>query len=567
MGEEAVSTYGNLAYANGTWELTAPPHVMTKVKRIFPRLKQGVTGTVKIAHTMEVARDLEWMLQRYPLALDDAARGHLAGEATKHRATQAQIESILSGHYLRPEGRRVPALTPRDYQWKAADVVLTTGHLLLIDQLGLGKTISALAVLSNPEALPALIIMPTHLPDQWAREIRRARPDLHVHNIKSGKLYDLGTPLFGFPDVILINYAKLGRGWGHALEGKVNCVIVEEAHELRNAGKPTPTDKYAQASIVAHAAKYRLALTGTPVFNYGGDVFNILQVIAPDSLGTEEEFVREWNCHYAGAGKHLSVKDPQALRAHLIDSGLMLHRTRADVGQELPDCQSVEWPISTDHNLLNRLAGDVYSMADRVLNGSREDRFTVSGQLDSALRLATGLAKAPFVAEFVRFLLDSEEKLVLTGHHHECYDVWRKLLGDFKPVFFTGEQTAKQKADAVHAFTEGDSRLFVIANRSGSGLDGLQRVCSVIVHGEFDWSPAVHKQLTGRLHREGQPSKVLAYYPTSDGGTDPLMIERLEVKRQQADPIQNPGGEAFVSTEAEENHIKELARRILAGKK
>ena len=563
-----MSTYGSLAYNNGTWEITAVPHVMTKVKRIFPRLKQGVTGTVRLAHTAEVARDLEWMLQRYPLAVDAASREHLEQSAEKHRHAEVTLRSILNGEYHRPTGLRVPAIPPRKHQQQASAIVHATGNLLLIDQLGLGKTISALDVLADPEALPALIVMPTHLPDQWEREIKRYWPDLHVHKVKTGKVYDLGTPLFGFPDVVLINYAKLGRGWGHALAGIIRTFIAEEGHELRNVGKPEPSDKYAQATIVAHAARYRMALTGTPVFNYGGDVFNILQVIAPDSLGTEAEFIREWKCHYAGAGKHLSVGDPAALRSHLIDSGLMLHRTRKDIGQELPGLQRIEWPVQTDHNLLNRLSGDIFSMAEAVLNGSREERFVVSGQLDSALRHATGLAKAPFVAEFVRSLLEGgEEKLVLTGHHLDCYGIWRKLLSDFYPVFYTGEQNAKEKAAAVTAFTEGDSRLFVMANRSGAGVDGLQRVCSVVVHGELDWSPAIHLQIDGRLDREGQEDKVLAYYMASTGGTDPLMIERLELKRQQSNPIQNPDAPAFATVEQEENHIKELARRILAGRK
>lgn len=559
-------SYGTLAYADGKWLVTATPHVMTRIKRMFPRMKQQVAGAAMLQHTAEVARDLEWMLQRWPLAVSEKSLTRLTEAAEHHRQTEVRVRSIITGDYHRPEGMREPALPARAYQQQAADIVLATGNLLLIDSVGLGKTLSGLLTLCHPEALPALVVTLTHLPRQWKREIEKFLPWLSVSIPNKGRPYPLGSPLFGEPDVIILNYAKLGMGWGHHLEGHVRSVIFDEIHELRNMGKSEhePTDKYAQAAIVAHAAQYRMGLSATPVFNYAGDIYNIFSILAPDCLGTREEFRREWEAYNMGAGGHLAVRAPEALRAHLLDQGLMLHRTRKDVNREIPEPQLIEWPIDTNHDLLNSLAGDIYTMAEQVLNGTREQRFTAGGQLDSALRAATGIAKAPFVAEFVRFLLESEEKIILFGHHHAVYDIWRKALADFNPVSYTGEESSSEKARSLERFLDGDSRLFLMANRSGAGLDGLQRVCSVVVFGELDWSPAIHTQAVGRVHRDDQESTVVAYFCVSEGGTDPLMAERLELKRQQADPIQNPQAGAFQSLEQEQHHIRELARRLLA---
>ena len=41
-----------------------------------------------------------------------------------------------------------------------------------------GQGISALAMLSNPSALPALVVTLTHLPRQWQNEIKRFLPAL-----------------------------------------------------------------------------------------------------------------------------------------------------------------------------------------------------------------------------------------------------------------------------------------------------------------------------------------------------------------------------------------------------
>lgn len=81
----------------------------------------------------------------------------------------------------------------------------------------------------------------------------------------------------------------------------------------------------------------------------------------------------------------------------------------------------------------------------------------------------------------------------------------------------------------------------MLSLRSGSGLDGLQGTpCSAVVYGELDWSPQVHRQTSGRLHRDGQIKPILAYYLVAQSGIDPIMLDVLGVKRQQALGIEDP---------------------------
>jgi hypothetical protein len=57
------------------------------------------------------------------------------------------------------------------------------------------------------------------------------------------------------------------------------------------------------------------------------------------------------------------------------------------------------------------------------------------------MRQATGIAKAPYVAEFVRLLLDSEQKVLLFGWHREVYNIWLHALREFKPLLYTGTES------------------------------------------------------------------------------------------------------------------------------
>ena len=56
-------------------------------------------------------------------------------------------------------------------------------------------------------------------------------------------------------------------------------------------------------------------------------------------------------------------------------------------------------------------------------------------------RHATGMAKAAHVAALVRMLVESGERVLLAGWHRDVYAVWLKLLGDLRPVMFTGPVT------------------------------------------------------------------------------------------------------------------------------
>lgn len=560
-----MKTFGELRHGTlgpkPVWQLTVEPHVAVKVKRLFPRAQQSHTGPILIYDTPEVARDLEWVLTRWPLDVTADTLQRLTAGADAHRATEETVQRILEGH-TPPDGWREPIREPRHYQSEAAAIIQATGRLLVLDELGLGKTFTALLTLRNPAALPALVVTLTHLPAQWLAELDRSLPWLTGHVIASRTPYD-PTEKRGVdrqPDVLVTNYAKLD-GWGDHLAGQVRTVIFDEIQELRHNG----TLKYTAARRIADGASYRVGLSATPVYNYGGELHNIVQVVAPDTLGSREEFLREWGSEL-GNGQ-VSVRDPKALGSYLRDQGVMLRRTRVQVGRELPDVVPIVHTIDTDEHQLEALLAeaDVAGVARLILNAetSRDDRWRASGELDWKLRHATGVAKAAYVAAFVKLLLESEEKVVLFGWHRDVYDIWMKWLIPYRPVLYTGTESPQMKARAADAFINGDARVLVMSLRAGAGLDGLQEASHVAVFGELDWSPGVHAQCVGRLHRDGQNDPVLAYYLVSDSGSDPVVMDVLGVKRRQSDPIVDPDAPLVAQTVDTSDRIRRLAADVL----
>jgi len=560
-----VRSYGTIEYKEGRWIVRCEPHVMMMVKRLFPKVDKSSHGAMVLKDSLETCRDLSWLLLRYPMEGDHLL--YLERRAENHRERVEQLEHILSADY-QPPATYTMALPPRSYQGVAAQLGLARRRLLLGDDVGLGKTISALTMVADPRTLPTLVVTMTHLPMQWAREVKRFLPDLKVHIVKTGKPYALDNlrGLNGPPDVLIINYHKL-NGWADMLAGWNKLIVFDEIQELRTGeGTEGPVLKYRAARHLARHSEFVLGLSATPIYNYGGEIWSVLDVIEEDGLGSRDEFNREW-CESLGQGKY-RVKQPKVLGAFLREQGLLLRRTRKDVGRELPGVHKIAYPIDADIRALDQVGASARELAQIILSQGAEKaaKFQAGGKFDMMVRQATGIAKAPYVAEFVRMLAE-DDQVVLFGWHREVYKIWMDRLKDLNPVLYTGSESPKQKDEARGKFIAGEARVFIMSLRSGAGLDGLQQVSSTCVFGELDWSPMVHEQNEGRLARDGQDSAVWAYYPHCEEGSDPVMIDVLGVKRSQAEGVMDPEKEQLEVLPVDGgSHVKRLAEEYLRRK-
>jgi hypothetical protein len=433
--------------------------------------------------------------------------------------------------------------------------VWATGGVLVADELGMGKTFTSLALLEQPQARPALAVTLTGtMPRQWRRQLKTFYPDLTSVEVRTGPIHSVQRR-GRMADLIVMNYAKLAK-WQHQVQ------------ELRRE----ESERYKAAATVAGAATYRVGLSGTPIYNYGGEIYNVIDVLRPGALGSRQEFAREW-CHTSGLDAKTRVYDPVALRSYLTSQGLLLRRTLEEVGIEIPPVIPIEQSVPSDPKVLSEIDGNVVALARLILDQSANprQRWTAAGRFDWIMRQHTGIAKAPFVADFVDLLLQSEQRVLLLGWHHACHDIWAERLRRHKPSLYTGRESDRQKERSLADFTAGRSRVLIMSLRSGAGIDGLQEVVNTLVFGELDWSPAVHKQAMGRPGRPGQTKPVRAYFCTTDEGSDPIMLETLDVKRMQSVGLIEGRGDLAAQavpeamTAARYEQIRRLASRFLEG--
>ncbi|KIC42211.1 hypothetical protein RA27_02105 [Ruegeria sp. ANG-R] len=543
-----MNAYGTLDYNGTAWRISdLQPHVAIAFKRLFPKVPAHGTELF-LSDTDENRADLHWFMQRYPM---NHNHGPILVEGVERLTTKAaERERILMPGWTPGETAGFcDGKQPYNYQKQAAAVTIQNPSLLLGDDLGLGKTISALCTLTSGAPLPAAVVVQAHLADQWAERAHEFT-HLRVHVIKGTKPYDLPVA-----DLYVFRYSNIA-GWIDIINtGLFKTAIYDEAQELRTGHE---TAKGNAARILSSQATVRLGLTATPIYNYGDEIFNVMQFIEPNMLGNRDEFMREW------CGWSKTVRDPDALGTYLRDKGYFLRRTEHDasVAAEIPPLNTVDWEVEWNDGAADEAEDLFKTLALTVLEGSFVKAGKAARELDMKMRLLTGVAKADAVAAYVDMLLQDSPRVLLAGWHRDVYEKWMSALAHHNPVLYTGSETAAAKRRNVKAFTTGNSRVIAISLRSGAGLDGLQEYCNEVVFGELDWSPQVHKQVIGRLRRPGQTKQVTAHYLHTSGGSDPVIMDMLGVKADQSRGIVDPM-KGYEAKHQDDTRIRRLAKAVL----
>mgnify|MGYP000853091481 CR=1 FL=1 len=519
--------YGTLSYNRQRrgWTIKGEPCVTELAKRLFPGSDKGRRGTAFFTANRRSVGDVNWLMQRYPLEISPKDLDRWQEQLQSARDHYQRLASLQHALPNIPLTSSQFTGTLRVFQQAGLNWLYQTPRGLLADEMGLGKTVQALANIAAQNAYPAMIVVPPHLVRNWQSEIQRflllnGRPP-RVHVLKGLKPYDLPEA-----DIYLMHYLLL-RGWKQTLPSlPFRMVVFDEIQELRHGG----TEKYSAASLLAESCERVIGLSGTPIYNHGGEIWNIVNILDFHMLGDWESFTREWCYGYGNA----IVAKPDLLGSHLRREGVMLRRTKAEVLPELPDKRRLVQEIDADSSVYRAMMQPVLQNLMTLHENSEltpSERALLEGNISQGQRQATGLAKAPYVSQFVRALLDSGEKVLLFAHHHAVMDVYKKELRTLSPAFITGRETAAQKESSVERFMTGRTNLCCISLRAASGLNLQKATC--VVFGELDWSPAVHSQAEDRAHRIGQKDSLLCYYLVSPEGSDADIQEALGLKVSQ----------------------------------
>lgn len=458
---------------------------------------------------------------------------------------------------------KIQGLAKKPYEFQLAGIEFAIKHKKVIigDQMGLGKTIQAIGVVTHMGLYPAIVVCPAILKPNWQREILAWSSDVqekNIHTISGRRNYVLPQSRW-----FIINYDVLL--WWVELLRKINprAIIFDEIHYAK-----TSTSSRGKASrALASGTEYILGLSGTPILNRPVELVNPLRILGRmDELGGRTFFERRyceagkdnfgrWNVNGAAHLKELNDR--------LRSTGILIRRLKKDVLKDLP---SKLPPSIIPIQLTNEAE---YRKAERDLSKWLGERATEDEDFKKSIRhlkpieqvkaISARQKQAEFrarkneerikflalkrlategkwegVKEHVNNFLQSGEKLVLFGWfldtQHRSVVEWPQALHAL------GDDTNEQRQEAIDRFQDDENAKLLVCSLSAVGIGITLTAAHHVAFIELGWTPAEHDQAEDRLHRIGQKFPVNVYYYVGVDTIEEDIVDIIDRKRRIIGP-------------------------------
>ncbi|HMK32550.1 MAG TPA: DEAD/DEAH box helicase, partial [Nitrosopumilaceae archaeon] len=456
-----------------------------------------------------------------------------------------------------------------NFQKKGLDFLLkSSGNALLADEMGLGKTVQTLAYLATEkQSFPVLVIAPLVTLNNWQREIgkfmkKKSRNGKLVENlvptstlIRIGKAKELGKF-----DFYIINYDLLYKRLDDLSKLNLKTIICDEVQHLRSK----TTKKYSAVKKLSalKSVKYRIGLSGTPIYNRGSEIWPIVDILRPGLLGSFKEFC-DYFCYVNEKGKAIVLENKRESLGEELRKHVMLRRKKSDVLKELKDKVRYKEVIDADINYYHGELDKIWKKLEEEQKNAETafDKFTSYKRAIQSERQAAGIAKLPHVIEFVKNIMEIEESVIVFCHHKSIHQLLHKSLGEYSPSAIIGGQTDKERQHQIDRFQAGETKLMIAGLRAGNVGINLTRA-RYVIFAELDWSPAIHRQAEDRLHRIGQKNIVFAYYLIGNGTLDDHVASVLVDKSYEIDAIMDEKIDSFENKEKAELILAQIHDKI-----
>jgi len=412
----------------------------------------------------------------------------------------------------------------------------------LADDMGLGKTVMVLALLDSrreaqPSAdrRPSLVVAPRSVVFNWMREAERFTPRLRVIDYTGAARTSIADRLAD-ADVVLTTYGTLRRDAPALSARAFDYVVLDESQAIKNASTAS-----AKAARLLNA-RFRLALSGTPIENHLGELRSLFDFLNPGMFGRSA---------FAGSG----VVDEDSVA--LLSRGLrpfILRRTKEQVAAELPPKleQTLYCELEKPQRALYDELRDHYRrtlLTDLDPAALQRRKIQV---LEALLRLrqaachpglidptraGDGSAKLDMLMSRLRETIEEGHKALVFSQFTKLLAIVRRELDAEQITYeYLDGRTRDREARVDRFQSDANCPLFLVSLKAGGVGLNLTAADSVFLLDPW-WNPAVEAQAIDRTHRIGQTRHVFAYRLIATDTVESRVVELQQRKRRLADAI------------------------------
>ena len=419
--------------------------------------------------------------------------------------------------------------------------------------MGIGKSRTFIEAVKLRQAKRVLVICPASAVLVWKREIGLWHPSASFLVVKNAQ--DLSRP----QTYTIVTHGLMSQKNGVIPEAVVKgkafvMTAVDEAHAF-NA-----PDTNRVKALVKAARAFKLGdlvpLSGTPMRNHAGDLYNLLALCYPPFRMTRYDYEERF-CHvvhktFGGSRMIRVIEGSKNLdKLKTLIAPFMMRVRKEDVFADLPAILWDTVPIPLDSSMmlppdLDRLENAVGKLLNEVSPSADPEIMTEIlrraandvGLME--LRRILGVAKLRGATEYLVDMLDNlpeNRKILVFAHHSHVIAALARHLGEYSPAVLVGSTRPADREIAVDKFLSDPHCRVFIGNIQAAGtaitLVGPKCKCSDVIFVESSWTPMDNAQAACRVHRIGQKDGVVARMLSAAGTVDDLINGLLVRKARE----------------------------------
>ena len=479
-----------------------PPKLDIRIVRGKPRMivrgrKQPPPITGFVSPTAPICTDIaRRVVDRDPkVVISDRLKTALGDMLRQHQAaiTISQLEDCNGPRELYP------------WQRVGAHWLATVERGILADEMGAGKTATAIDAAMSVDASFGVIICSDGKRQDWIDELKRWG-GITATSLE-GSFTERDAILADWRGFLVCNY-NIAALHDEQL-AQADLVILDEAHKIRNR----KAGFFESVQTIARGARWMFALTGEPVVNSATDLWPLLNLCDGERFASFWSFAHRFhevtdNGFGLDVGRTIKPEEEKAFR-RLIEPYVLRRERPHDV--KVKHREVVYRLPPAQRGLYNQMFETDAATHDglTVEADVTVAKITRLRQLALHPRLCLPNYEGPSKLDILFDLLAKRpRKTVVFSTYEELLRLAEERLDNegCSVVLISGNVPARRREEELREFREGDAE--VLLATFGVGGEGLNLVEAVrVIMLDLAWHPAGNRQAQGRIVRIGQKAK------------------------------------------------------------
>lgn len=441
----------------------------------------------------------------------------------------------------------------RPYQQEDVRFLSMLGAAACFNEQRTGKTPVAIRTLQHKGCTKTLIVCPTSVVYQWVAEYTRWCGDPCLAAVgpaaqRRFKIHQWTHGLVISYDTLRATKDQAGGDLQRIIDAGFDGLILDEAHRIRNHRTATAKAIYRLSNI----PRYKLALTGTPVKNFGHEIWSILHFLYPKTFRGYWSFVNDnfqVNVEYMRGRTFRKIGEPTQAgleKIQYILSRIATNRKRKDIMPWLPDKEYITItlpPNKEQRRYLDELAK--YWETEHVNTIGVLDRLIRYRQICLSPALLNLPGGSPKTDWLLQYLSDYPERRILVFSKFTSYI---RILGTcLDQIQFTeyatiiGDTPTHTRRVACEAFQQGTTRLLLLNIDAGKEGLTLDRADTIIFMDRFppvgDLAQAEDRFVA--TTEAGADKEHLIYFLELEDTYDQIISQMITARASETDVINN----------------------------